>query len=251
MEETKIQTHARSTVPLRASLRVLHALRESGDGGLDLVEIGKMCAMRLATVKRLVRALLGERCIVPSVDGRFKVVNIAIRTEPPPTADIVRRWRPVMRLVSEITGDSSFLVVRNGRNALCVHREYGHYPVQVLTVTPGQSQPLGIGAGGLALLAALPEQEARQLVLQNEDALSGYRGMTVAIMMEHVATTRVRGFAVIDKAATPGLSGVGVASRDAEGHPQAALSVVGPVDRLPADRKRMIAALLKAHVCGD
>lgn len=54
-----------------------------------------------------------------------------------PYAGIVARWRPVLRRISDATGDSVFLVVRRGSKSVCVHREVGHYPVQVLVVSKG------------------------------------------------------------------------------------------------------------------
>src|SRR3546814_18078509 len=95
---------------------------------------------------------------------------------------MIERLKPGLKRISTITGNSSFLVRRDDAISLCVHREIGSYPVQVLAVTIGHRQPLGVGAAGLALLAALPADEAEALMQQNREALRSYGHMTVAHM---------------------------------------------------------------------
>jgi DNA-binding IclR family transcriptional regulator len=163
------------------------------------------------------------------------------------TSDVVRRWRPALRRISAITGDSSFLVVRSGSEALCMHREYGSYPEQVMTVTPGQRQPLGIGAGGLALLAALPPHEADHAIRLNTAALRAYPGMAVDVMARLVAETRARGWALVTRTATPGLAGVGIACCDSQGYPRVGLSIASSRDRMPPQRQIAIAVLLRSY----
>ena len=54
-----------------------------------------------------------------------------------PHAQAVRGLRPVLRQISDVSGDSAFLICRAGNDSLCLHREVGNYPVQVLAVTVG------------------------------------------------------------------------------------------------------------------
>ena len=43
--------------------------------------------------------------------------------------------------------------------AVCVLREDGDYPLKTHVLLPGDRHPLGVGAGSLAILAALPDDE--------------------------------------------------------------------------------------------
>jgi len=52
-----------------------------------------------------------------------------------------------------MSGDTVFLVIRQGDYCLCLHREEGHFPVKVFTTDVGGRRLLGLGAGGLALIA--------------------------------------------------------------------------------------------------
>ena len=163
----------------------------------------------------------------------------------------MRGLRPVLRQISDVSGDSAFLICRAGGDSLCLHREVGNYPVQVLAVTIGHRQPLGVGAAGLALLGALPPAEADEVIAQNEQALRAYGGMTVAQMRRLAGNTRDRGWAVVGNAAVPGVLGVGVALCDAGGYPRLAVSVSSLIDRMQAPRQRAIAELIRAQLAQD
>jgi len=121
----------------------------------------------------------------------------------------------------------------------------------VLAVTVGHRQPLGVGAAGLALLAALPPAEADEVVTQNEQALRAYGGMTGVQMRRLVENTRDRGWSVVGNAAVPGVLGVGVAVCDTSGYPRLAVSVSSLIDRMQAPRQRSIAELIRNQLAQD
>src|SRR5690606_42018331 len=73
---------------------------------------------------------------------------------------LTERLRPIMQKVARICGDTVFLVARQGDFALCLHREHGDFPVHINTTLPGGSRPLGIGAGGTAIMSGLTNTEA-------------------------------------------------------------------------------------------
>lgn len=175
----------------------------------------------------------------------------AATPRPNPYAGTVARWRSVLRRISDATGDASFLVVRRGCKSLCVHREIGHYPVQVLVVSSGHRQPLGVGAAGLALLAALPEEDAQRVIERNEPALNHYGEITAAQMTELVKETRERGWASLGNTAVPGALGVGMAWYGADGLPKVGVSVASLVDRMPWHRQLWIAELLREQLAAN
>ena len=50
------------------------------------------------------------------------------------------------------------------RSSICSARALGDYPIKALTLDVGIRRPLGVGAGGLAILCALPEAEADEII---------------------------------------------------------------------------------------
>jgi DNA-binding IclR family transcriptional regulator len=233
---------------LRRGLHILGALRRAGSTGLHVTEIAAQTGMQRSTVYRFLDVLVDEGYALRDGDKpRYRVLQTDADSGDP-HEQAIRRWRPAMRRISDAIGDSAFLICRAGDDSLCLHRELGNYPVQVLTVTVGHRQPLGVGAAGLALLAALPPAEAAAVIARNETALRGYGGLTAAHIRRLVESTRDRGWSVIGNTAVPGALGVGMAWCDAEGYPRLAISVSTLIDRMPAARQRTIAEVLRAEL---
>ncbi|MVW73531.1 IclR family transcriptional regulator [Bordetella sp. 15P40C-2] len=238
-------SHGAST--LRRGLHILAALRRAPEG-LDVPGIARALDMQRTSVYRYITVLVEEGYAVrDQQSGLYR----AAANESQVVGDqglSVARLAPAMRRISDQTGDSSFLICRVGSDSLCLHREIGSYPVQVLAVTVGHRQPLGVGAAGLALLAALPSDEANALIEQNAASLRSYGHMTASHMRLLVQATRDRGWSAVGNAAVSGVLGVGVALLDRSGYPRVAVSVSCILDRMPSARQRTIAELIRREV---
>ncbi|HYG43217.1 MAG TPA: IclR family transcriptional regulator C-terminal domain-containing protein [Bordetella sp.] len=232
---------------LRRGLHILAALRRAPEG-LDIAGIAHALAIQRTSVYRYVSVLVEEGYAMRDAQtGRYRVPSTGAQPIDEQTLSVAQ-LAPAMRRISDDTGDSSFLICRVGTDSLCLHREIGSYPVQVLAVTIGHRQPLGVGAAGLALLAALPVDEAEAIMQQYREALRSYGHMTVARMRLLVEATRNRGWAAVGNAAVPGVLGVGVALRDRSGYPRLAISVSCILDRMPAARQRHIADQIRREI---
>jgi len=233
---------------LRRGLAVLAALRDHGDIGLSVTDIARQTSIQRPTIYRLLAALL-EAGLVTTVDGS-KRYRAQWNCEPdlgsPDTR--VRQMLPTLRRLAERTGDAVFLVVREDDESVSLHREIGSYPVQILATYAGKRQPLGVGSGGMALLAALPDPVAHGIVARNSARLDEYGGMTPNEMRRLIETTRSRGYSVVGNHAVRGALGVGCALLDAQGEPVLAVSVTAIIDRMPAQRQREIAGWIKAEL---
>ena len=247
----KAPSEASGPSTFRRGLRVLDVLQQAGSAGLHVNEVARAAEMNRSTVYRFLDVLVDTGWIVRATDRCIYRVSTSASAPTDPHAAAVMRWAPVLRAISDDTGDSAFLICRAGNDSLCLHREVGNYPVQVLSVTIGHRQPLGVGAAGLAYLAALPPHEASEVIAQNNRFLNAYGAMNDKRLHTLVESARARGWAVVGNAAVPGALGVGVAVLDAQGYPTLAVSVSSILDRMPATRQRKIAeaiALRLKHV---
>src|SRR5690606_7100326 len=96
-----------------------------------------------------------------------------------------------LRRLSALSADTSFVSMRRDDYAVCLHREEGTHPVRTHALLTGDQNPLGVGAGSLAMLAALPEEEVEAILARIEGVLaSQYPGYTPDIVREDVARTR-------------------------------------------------------------
>lgn len=154
----------------------------------------------------------------------------------------------VARLARQ-TGDAAFFQVRSGWSVVCLQREDGDYPIRSHVLAAGDRHPLGVGAGGLALLAALPDDDLEAALSANEALLrERYRMLTPSVLRELVAETRERGYSLNRGLLFPGSWGMGLAVRDPQGRPEACLSLAAVESRMQPDREPQLAAWLAAEV---
>lgn len=234
---------------LRRGLQLLDAVLESGRDGLRVVDLCHMAGLERATVHRLLATLV--ECGYVVLRGRFRYVpgpRLAMLTHPILPSDFAARLQPVLAHVSAACGDAAFAIVRDGPASHCIARQVGTHPVQILVIQVGTRQPLGVGAAGLALLAALPDEEVAAAVAANSSVLERYGGMTPDRMEILVRATRERGWSVIGNHATHGVLAVGMAVLDSDGAPVAGISVASTMDRMPRGRQQLIARSMREAI---
>jgi DNA-binding IclR family transcriptional regulator len=57
--------------------------------------------------------------------------------------------------------------VPSGTDGVCLHHEEGSFPIHTQVLSAGRRYPLGIGAGSLALLAAMSDREVERIINAN------------------------------------------------------------------------------------
>jgi DNA-binding IclR family transcriptional regulator len=235
---------------LRRGLAVLDAVRRAGDEGVRVVDLCRALQLQRATVHRVLDTLLDTGHLVRTARYRYGTAPTTSATRGPDgtPAEMARLLAPKLARISQACGDASFAVVREGHSAWCVARQVGTHPVQILAVQVGRRQPLGVGAAGLALLAALPEADAEAAMLAHDVMLSSYGGMTPERLRLLVRTTRERGWAAVGNHAARNAMGVGLAVHDTHGRAVAGVSVAAEMHRMTAQRQRWIVGLIRASL---
>ena len=152
---------------------------------------------------------------------------------------------PVLAQIADETHDTVYLSERRGLEAVCSARALGDYPIKALTLDVGIRRPLGVGAGGLAILCALPPDEADEIVDANAARYAKLSTLEPAEVKAAVAEGRVRGWAFLDSPVFTGTAAVGVALPGE--HPVAALSVAAISSRLDEARRAEVGAALQRH----
>lgn len=134
---------------------------------------------------------------------------------------------PVMERIHDETGETVFLCVRRGSEAVCIERLEGRR-VQSLALRLGGSLPLHAGAAPLSLLAFEPRE--RWTTYLESGPLESFTPSTPTSREEvlgRLAETRERGYAVSDQDVTPGIAAIGAPVFDHRGAVCAALSISG------------------------
>lgn len=226
---------------LRRGLQVLDAVLAAGADGVRVADLCRSTGLGRAPVYRLLATLQEAGYVAPGERFRYAPGPRLARQAAAPLPNWSVRLQPVLERVSAACGDAAFAIVREGPLSYCIARQVGSHPLQVLVIQVGTRQPLGVGAAGLALLAALPDTQVESIMAANAAELGNYGGMTPERMRLLVRTTRERGWSVIGNHATRNVLAVGMAVRNRQGEPVAAISVASTQARMPRERQQLIA----------
>lgn len=242
-------TGTAGTQSLRRALSLLRLLAEHHEDGIRLADVMEASGLERSTAHRLLSCLVEERFAERDGSGRIYRLGVdamqlgfaSMRRVP-----LVDTCRPLMQKLARMSGDTVFLVIRQGDYCLCLHREEGHFPVKVFTTEVGGRRLLGLGAGGLALMAALADAEVER-IFERHVADYAQAAFTRERLLQAVRRTRTTGHADIVDTLTTGVSGVGCTFAASPGT-LAAISFGAITPRLPPERKLELAALLKAEL---
>ncbi|WP_251864592.1 helix-turn-helix domain-containing protein [Achromobacter sp. Marseille-Q4962] len=233
---------------MRRALGLLRVLAQHQEEGIDLQGVMNATGLERSTAHRLLSCLLEEQFAERDRGSRRYRLGVdsmqlgfaALRRTP-----LLDALRPFAQKLARLSGDTVFLVIRQGDYALCLLREAGSFPVKVFTIDQGERRLLGVGAGGLALLAGLPDEEIAALHGRHAAAYA-QAGLGLAALLKTARKTRAAGYSEIVDTITPGVSGVGVAFPVSE-LTSVAFSFGAISSRLDAARRKEMGALLRAE----
>jgi DNA-binding IclR family transcriptional regulator len=163
-----------------------------------------------------------------------------------PRIALAERCEATLAQVADETHDTVYLSERRGLEAVCSARALGNYPIKALTLDVGIRRPLGVGAGGLAILCAMAPAEADEVIEANAQRYAKLSTLDAARVRDAVREGRERGHAFLDSAVFHGVAAVGVAFP--AGAPVAAISVTAISARLDEARRETVATVLRKHV---
>jgi DNA-binding IclR family transcriptional regulator len=230
------------------AIRVLQVIAEQAPGGMRLVDVARRMELERPTAHRLLKALTVEGMVVQDPASRryglgpllFELGILAAHH-----FNLKEVSQPLLARLAEETGDTSFVFLRSGYDAVCISRIQGTYPIQTPSVPLGSRQPLGVSAGGLALLAALPDAEMGTVVRAVAPRLGAYGDLDADDVLGLCAQARACGYAVTGNHAVPGVRAIGLPIFNAAKSPVAAITVAATHGRMTDQRIATILPHLK------
>ncbi|MBY4897025.1 IclR family transcriptional regulator [Cupriavidus sp. AU9028] len=151
--------------------------------------------------------------------------------------------RPSLIRLASAFEDTAILSVPSGWESVCAELRFGNFPIRANYLDVGSRRPLGVGAGSLALLAALPDDEVEAVLGCVAPALKRYPHLSAAALLRHVEATRTRGYAVLLDVVVQRMGGIAIALPGPDGYPVAALSIAALNERIVAREIAMAKAL--------
>lgn len=235
---------------IERAIELMRAVAASGREGRRLTDLAADAGLSKSTTHRILLALSEARLVEQDPVSRLFFSGVGLfllGTASAARFSIVEIARPSLVRLAEEIGDTVFLSVPVDNDWVCVDRQVGPFPIRTLTVDVGDRGPLGVGSGGLALLAFRTDEEIEATIAANDGRLASYRHFDPTGLRRFVAATRRQRYAFIDGLLVEGMSAVGVPLCDARGRPVAALSVAAISSRLATGKRRDIVAKLHEH----
>jgi DNA-binding IclR family transcriptional regulator len=229
---------------IEKACRILKAMTDPRNA--RLTDIATYCGMEKSTAMRVLDALMREDMVVR--DPVSKRYNFG-----PEIARIGSYgqerfdWREagrasLMRLAGEFE-DTVILSVLSGVETVCVDVQVGSYPIQANYQQLGSRRTLGVGSGGIALLAAMTDAERAAALSQIPPRLANFPQISGELLNERIQAAQRDGHATLIDAVVARIGGTAVAVTDRNGRPVAALSIVALSERVTSREKQLAAAL--------
>ncbi|SDE77215.1 IclR family transcriptional regulator [Limimaricola pyoseonensis] len=244
------QAPASGTQSVDRAMLLLGLIGRQDAAGATLAGLVAASGLNKPTVRRLLLALIRAGLVEQEPGSRAYHLGqeaYLLGTLAAPRHGLLELAGDQLAALARDSGDTAFLSLRRGDTAVCLHREEGSYPIRTHALMPGGQHPLGVGAGSLAMLAALPEAERAATLEHNRDWLArDYPALPPERLARLAEAAREQGHALNPGLVVPDSWGIGVALRRPDGGVAGAISIAAVAQRMQPPRSAELAAALVA-----
>lgn len=227
---------------------VLRALAANPEQGSRVTQIAQRIGLTQSTTHRVLQTLLAQGMVEQDASSKLYRLGIdffSLAAAAGHAGNLRSVCKPAMLRLCASLGDSIFLLVRSGFDAVCLDRCEGPFPIRSFTGDVGGRVALGVGQGAMAILAHLPDAEREEVMRFNLPRLREYAVYDEVYLLTEIERVRSQGYAGSNTGLLDGMAGVAVPVQDSAGTTVAALSVGTLATRLNAERLPTVVELLK------
>jgi DNA-binding IclR family transcriptional regulator len=210
---------------------------------LTAAEISARILVSKPTVYRLLRTLQSRDFVAKELEGTRYTLGKACRAlgyTGRSSSGLIALAHPLMTRLNNSYGEGVNLAIPSNGGMLYIDTIESKNQLRT-QITVGTRDSIHSTALGKAVLAALPEDEAK-VVLSNIDRVPHTPNtvVTISALLRQRAAVRERGFAIDDQEHELGSVCVASAFRDQDGRPLGAMSVSGPAARISDELVQVI-----------
>ena len=206
--------------------------------GATAADISRRAELPFSTTYRLLGSLTRDGFVDYEPDGRRYHLGLRIFQLGQRVSNhhgFAGTAMPILRRVTERTGEATILSVRDGLHHLTVSKVDGPQTFRV-TSDPGHLGSLSTTAVGKALVAFAEDAEREKLLAELPlEALTGKSITDRDAFRAEIEQVRRQGYAVMDEENEAGMRAVAVPLLNDQGHAFASLATAVPVFRLGLD----------------
>jgi IclR family acetate operon transcriptional repressor len=209
----------------------------------SLSEISEQANLPSSTVHRLLTSLMQVGYVAqdPSTNryclgnSLIRLSHVAVRKH-----NLIRIARPWLEKTAAQTGETVNLTTRFGDSV--IQLDHVDSPNMLRVSYPaGERFPLHASASGKVFLAFMPQSELDQFLVRAPEAFTTSTVVDYQGLMQEIALTRSRGYALDDAERELGVRCVAAPINHSLGHVDAAISVSGPSVRISVQKLRRLA----------
>ena len=235
---------------LHRAIALLRVVSRNNDQGVTLSQISREADLHVATAHRMLSVLDQEGLITYNrVSKRYHLgLELHILAGSAHQFTIRYQFRTALEKIAHETGDTAFLLIRSGNDALCIDRVEGKFPIRTVPIDIGIRRPLGIGAGSLALIAFLPLDQMESILLANTRRFPQYKNLTMENIRSLASESRQVGYVVSEGLFHEGVISMGIPVFNKKGEVIAAITVSSIAQRMEEKRRTKIFQSVKKIV---
>ncbi|BAT61353.1 HTH-type transcriptional regulator KipR [Variibacter gotjawalensis] len=240
-------TNVTPVIPINSAQKVCAILRTLSSGKpMRLTSIAESATLNKVTALRILDTLCQEGFVRRLPASKLyalgpEALAIAVATREVP--NIVQLARPSLTRLAVQSEDTVLFGIRSGVEIAYLDREVGSFPIQANYLHVGSRRPLGVGAGGLAMLAFLPDRDIQALLPLITPHLQRFPRFSIDNVMESVQSARKEGAAIVFDLLIERMGGIAMPVISREGEVMGAFSIVGLSERLETRKKELIEML--------
>ena len=232
---------------IHRAIALLRAVGRHNDHGAALSQIARESKLHVATVHRILSVLAQEGFIThDSISRRYHLgLELYLLAGSAQQFAIRNQFRRAMEQIAHETGDTVFLLIRSGNDALCIDRVEGKFPIRTVPVDIGARRPLGIGAGSIALMAFLPSDKVEGILSANAPRYPQFKKLTRKAIQALADLSRKSGYGISEGVFHEGVTSLGIPIGNEKGEVIAAITVSSTSQRMDKKRRQEILEIVK------
>ena len=232
---------------LHRAISLIRAVARHNDSGSTLSKISREAGLHVATVHRMLSVLSKEGLVFHDpVSRHYHLgIDLFLLAGAAQQFNIRHQFRTALEKIAQETGDTVFLLIRSGNDALCLDRVEGKAPIRTVPIDIGIRRPLGIGAGSLALIAFSDPEQVEPILRANARRYPQFKKLTREDIQSMAARARESGYVVSEGLFHEGVTSVGIPIFRGNGEAIAAITVSSISQRMGEKRRREIYQLVK------
>ncbi|MGQ0546249.1 MAG: IclR family transcriptional regulator [Betaproteobacteria bacterium] len=230
--------HRSGTQSLERGAQLLKELAARGTVGWRLSDLARRCELDKGTAHRIMAFFVRERLARQREGDRRYVPGpllFELSLALPAYASFRAACAPHLARAASRAGGFAFLCLRSGSDFVCAANA-GDASIKALSHEVGLRRPLVVSAGGVAIVLALPAEEARAVVAENMRRVQTSGEVRVKAVERMLRRSESHGYGVHLGDIVPRVNTYGIAVRDARGSAFASVSVAGSSEGFPQSR---------------